>query len=138
MASVLGVSDCGELGCGFDRCQVSTVADLSVCSLVEKELNELCLSRNRGDMQRCVSVQRLAVDVRVAFLNQDSRNIHISNHRGAVKRRETEVVRNVNVCATLDKSQNGFRMSFRPRGVQKRRFTTLCATGNVRFVFQEK
>jgi len=85
-------------------------------------------------MQRCVSVYGPAVHIRVTFVYQDSRNIDISDHRGAVERRHADVIPRINVGAALQQGQNRFGMSLRPRGVQKRRFTTLSTTGNVGFV----
>ena len=124
-------------GRSVSGCKVGLVEEISICSLFQKEAYKLCLPEDSRDVQWCVPDQGLLVYIRGALLDQDSGNVHISDHRGAVKRSHAEVVRLVCIRAAFKKSADRFRITFGPCRVRQGRFTPVRALRYISLVAQE-
>src|SRR5262245_21920407 len=89
-------------------------------------------------MQRRISTESLKIYVCLALFYQDSSDIDVSDHCCSVKRRQAEVVCNIDFRSCLKEGENCFRITLGPRRVQKGCLAAQRASRNVCFVFQEK
>src|SRR5688572_5602143 len=106
MASCVGRTHSRRSNGAFGRRQILLVTQAGVRALLEEIPDEVRLSGERSDVEWRVTHRRLVVDIGFALLDQDSRNLNVTNHRGAVEWRHPEIVAGIHVGATFQQSED--------------------------------